>query len=125
VARLDDRRSGGGGRWWLGQLLRSTAELVDGVSWQRCLTPACYAAAGVEASGGNARGKVELSSMPPAWDSTTPEGGGGEGRTGEEIGWGGEWRARAELLCLFSMVTGQRKHRPTQPSGGRRKGLYQ
>jgi hypothetical protein len=58
---------------------------VDGVSWQRCLTPACYAAAGVEASGGNARGKVELSSMPPAWDSTTPEGGGEKGGQGRRL----------------------------------------
>jgi hypothetical protein len=30
---------------------------------------------------------------------------GEEGRTGEEIGRGGGWRARAELLCLCGMVT--------------------
>jgi hypothetical protein len=81
AARLDDRRSGGGGRWWhdwhpcqwLGRLIRSTTELVAGASWQRCLTPACYTRAGVEASGGDTHNKAELGSTPPAWDGATPE----------------------------------------------------
>jgi hypothetical protein len=81
AVRLDDRCSGGGGRWWgrrpcqwLGQLIRPTAKLVAGASWQRCLTPMHCTAAVVEASGGNTHSKAELGSTPPAWDGAMPEG---------------------------------------------------
>jgi hypothetical protein len=46
--------------WWLGRV-------------GSCLTPAHYTGAGLEASGGDACGKAELGSTPPAWDSSTPE----------------------------------------------------